>query len=585
MVVSKVKGTYGSNVVDDETLRLYQMSVLDTLTKILTRSFGPYGSNTCIKKTNSLNMYTKDGYTILSNVQFTGIIEESIRSDIETITANIANTVGDGTTSAVLLSKFLFEKLNTDNKAFSHITPYALIKALEHVVKLVCDEIRNTARTATLEDIYDIALISTNANEEIANLIRDIYNECGLDVFIDVAMSPAKDTVIKYFDGMTLNTGYCDAVFVNNKESNTCDIDNPSIFFFEDPVDNKELGVLFNTIVSKNIIDPYRNGKYNEVVPTVIITPKLSRDIASVMDQITNAQSQLPVNNRLPLLVVSDTHQIEELMDICKMCDAKPIHKYIDRGVYDEDVKNGLAPTPENITEWAGKAERVVSDSSRTKFINPVNKVQDEDGNYNNVYTSLLEYVESNLKSAIADGDDAHTIGSLRRRLNSLKSNMVEIHIGGMTMADRDSKRHLLEDAVKNCRSAAINGVGWGSNYSAFKVIDNFSKTLYYEDGKDPVEDEILMILHASYKSLIEELLNSSNIYTVTVEDMLNANCPYNIRLKSFDGKVKSSIESDIIIMESVSKIIGLMVTCNQFLTPNPQMNVYSDLNTVGKEE
>ena len=107
IAVSNIKNTYGTNVVDKETLKKYQLSVLEKLREILIQSFGPYGSNTCIKQINALNTYTKDGYTILSNVKFTGIIEEAIRSDIETITKNIVETVGDGTTSATILSYYL----------------------------------------------------------------------------------------------------------------------------------------------------------------------------------------------------------------------------------------------------------------------------------------------------------------------------------------------------------------------------------------------------------------------------------------------------------------------------------------------
>lgn len=57
---------------------------------------------------------------------------------------------------------------------------------------------------------------------------------------------------------------------------------------------------------------------------------------------------------------------------------------------------------------------------------------------------------------------------------------------------------------------------------------------------------------------------------------------PFNIRTKKFDDKVVSSIESDIVILDSVSKILSIMFTCNQFLTPNPQLNVYAGLVEVG---
>lgn len=578
MLVTNTKGTYGTNVVDKNTLNKYQRSVLGCLNEILSESFGPYGSNTCIKQGDSLNMYTKDGYTILCNVKFTGIIEESIRSDIETIVTNVVTTVGDGTTSAVILSDHLFSALS-DFEKDSDVTPYEIIETMNEVVAAVCAGIKDSARPATAEDIFDIALISANNNREIATVIASIYEKFGMDVFIDVAMSPAKETMIKYFDGMTLNTGYSDTCFVNTKD-NKCSLRNPSIYFFEDPIDTMDMGVLFNSIINHNILAPYNAGNDEAVIPTVVIAPKISRDMASYLDKITDFQSRLNPADRLPLLVISDTHQVSELMDICKMCGTNTIHKYIDAELYKKDVEAGLAPTRENVHEWAGHAEEVVADSVKTKFINPINKVQDENGEYPEVYKSLLGFLTSSLEEAIANGDDAHTIGTLRRRINSLKSNLVEIHVGGMTMADRDSARHLMEDAVKNCRSAAANGVGWGSNYSAYKEIHRMCKEERKGDSAW-MYNMMLDIVREAYDCLMDDLYYVSRFSGTKPEDSLEKGCPLNLRNGEYDGKVKSSIESDIVILQSVSKIIGIMVTCNQFLTPNPQMNVYSDLMEV----
>lgn len=578
MLVTNSKGTYGTNVVNKATLKKYQKSVLDCLNHILSESFGPHGSNTCIKKGESLNMYTKDGYTILCNVKFTGIIEESIRSDIETIVANVVNTVGDGTTSAVILSDHLFKYLSNFEEK-SKVTPYEIINTVNEVVADICAGIKASSKPATVSDIYDIALISANNNKEIASLIAEIYEKFGMDVFIDVAMSPAKETMIKYFDGMTLNTGYSDTCFVNTKD-NKCTLRNPSIYFFEDPIDTMDMGVLFNSIINHNILAPYNAGNDEAVVPTVIVAPKISRDMASYLDKITDFQSRLGPADRLPLLVISDTHQVSELMDICKMCGTNTIHKYIDADLYKKDVEAGLAPTRENVHEWAGHAEEVVADSVKTKFINPINKVQDENGEYPEVYKSLLGFLTSSLEEAIANGDDAHTIGTLRRRINSLKSNLVEIHVGGMTMADRDSARHLMEDAVKNCRSAAANGVGWGANYSAYKEIHRMCKEERKGDSAW-MYNTIMDTIRDAYNCLMRDLYYVSGFESIKPEDSIEKGCPLNLRTNEYDGKVKSSIESDIVILQSVSKIVSIMVTCNQFLTPNPQMNVYSDLMEV----
>ena len=40
--------------------------------------------------------------------------------------------------------------------------------------------------------------------------------------------------------------------------------------------------------------------------------------------------------------------------------------------------------------------------------------------------------------------------------MQSLKANMIELNIGGITIADRDEAKDLVDDAVKSCRSALI---------------------------------------------------------------------------------------------------------------------------------
>ena len=576
MLVSTQKNTYLSNVVSSNVLKQYQESVLNDLKNILINSFGPYGSNTCIKQTGALNVYTKDGYTILTNVKFTGIVEESIRSDIETITKEIAETVGDGTTSAVILSYYLFKSIHALAAKHS-IPPVELIKKVEEVINDVCKGILSSAKECTIEDIYDIAYISSNSNDDVAKMISDLYEECGMGVFIDVAISTAKETAIKYYDGMTLATGYCDTAFITNTSNNTSVIDNPEIYFFEDPIDTKEMGVYLDAIISTNIMAPLQMNAYEKIVPTVIVAPKVTRDMSSILDSLIEMMAKATPGSRLPICVITDTHQIDELMDICNMCNAKPIRKYIDAEMFKRDVEAGLAPTPETISNWAGHAEEVVADSVKTKFINPVYMATED----KTVFNNLLSFVESSLQEAIKNGDDSHTIGTLKRRLHSLKSNLVEIHVGGMTVADRDSTRHLVEDAVKNCRSAAEYGVGWGSNFSALNVIN---KMEYGDDLENEIADE----LYDAYHNLTVELYHQSGIteneLAYISKSTVNG-CPLNIKTMEFDHKVKSSIMSDVTILKSVGRIVSIMATCNQFLTPNPQMNVYEDLKEVALEE
>lgn len=558
-----------NNVVNKYSLRKVQIKVLEELSGILKKSFGPNGSNTCIKKENALPIYTKDGHTIVSNIQYNGIIEQSIKDDIESITRYIVKTVGDGTTSAVILSNEIFYNILN---FVDNYKPIEVINTLNKISSEIKDNILKSAHEFTDSDAYDIAMISTNGNKFISDMLKNIYEEFGQSVFIDVSPSISNDTVIKSYNGMTLNAGYSDSCYVTNAKNNTSEIDNPEVYFFEHPIDTREMGVYLDSIISKNIITPVNTKNFDNITPTVIFAPKISQDMSSIMDTLTTTMTGMPVNNRLPICIISEYHEPEQLMDLARMCGAKMIHKYIDPKIYEEDLKHGAAPTPETIGNWAGGCERVVAYADKTTFIKP-SEMYNEDGSYSEIYNNIVNYLETEISRCVRDGEGIRDVAKLKRRLHSLKSNMVEIFIGGITQADRDSLRDLVEDAVLNIRSAALNGVGLGANMTAMISIHKDDINNINTD----LDEDVYNSIYNAYEKLFYALYDKDT-YGIDIQDAIseaNEGRVFNLRTNKYDNTVKSSIMSDIIILDTVCKIIGIMVTCNQFLVPSALHNIY----------
>ena len=567
-----------SNIVPADVLHRIQQAILEDLSGILANSFGPHGSNTCIKKLNAFNVYTKDGHTILESVQYNGIIEQSIKDDISTITMNIAKTVGDGTTSAVLMSNYIFKALLNAMKEHTEVNAADLVRAMDKVGKQMDETIRASAKEPDLQDIYDIAYTSSNGEPWVAQLLYSIYDTNGMDTFVDVAPTTASDVSVKMYDGMTIDSGFMDSCFVTDSEKNLSVVDNPEVYFFEDPIDTKDIGVLLDAILSANIMEPVRTKQLNNMIPTVIVCPKISRDMSSFMDLLLQIQNNQPTGNKLPITFIINRTQPDQIKDIATLCGAKSIFKYIDADIYKEDVEKGIAPTPTNIKHWAGYCESVEASSTTTKFVHPA-QMRDENGEYSVIYNNILSFVESEIKKNEADGGDLREVATLKRRLHSLKSNLVEIRVGGMTVADRDAMLHLIEDSVKNCRSAAANGVGWGANVSGFLAIDKIIKNMSTDDTNDVAEHIVVDAIYGAYAQLIETLYSScmtKDEADMNIMETSKRGMPINLRNKRYDGTVKSSIESDTIILNSVMKIVGMMVTCNQFSVPSAAHNVYT---------
>lgn len=399
-----------------------------------------------------------------------------------------------------------------------------------------------------------------------------------MDVFIDVAVSNTGEDLIKEYDGLTLNTGYSDVAYVNVKGKGVCRLRNPQIYVFQDPVDTPEMMTLMDSILAHNIIGPMQQAHQQktapEYVPTVILTTRISRDLSSYMEQLLNIIYSTPEANRPPLLIVSNIYQEDQYLDIARMCNAKIITKYINVEQQRKDIEAGTAPTPSTVHTFGGQAELVEASVTTTKFVNPIGMHEVED-NGSDKYNSLIENIEGMIRAAKEDGKDPAFIGGLKRRLNSLKANMVEFLVGGVSASDRDMSRDLIEDAVLNCRSAATNGVGNGANFEALMA----STILIDELPKDDPAMKYVDIIHKAYIEvtllLYSTITNDKNVVAKMLDDSIKAGAPINLRTMKPDGTVLTSIQSDIATLETLSKILTLMITSNQSLLPNVGYNTY----------
>ena len=582
-----------SNIVDKNKLRYVQNLTLEIIQESLANSFGPNGTNTAYRKEKDIARYTKDGHTILSNLMFNGPIEFTTRDNLIDITRRIITTVGDGTTSAVILSNQIFRSLCEASIKFG-INDKQLIADLHKAIEEATEIINSYKNEPTIEDIYKIAMISTDGNEYIATLISDIYKQYGMEVFIDVSVNNTPNTYTKEYDGFTIDSGLTNIAFINNAEKSTCNIRNASIYIFEDPIDSIETSIFLEKIIYENITKPVNEQNFESVKPTVIVCPKIGRDIETALDKLINQLSKMTPDQRLmysPLNIITNVSDINYLLDLAYITGAKSIRKYIDPRMLERDQEAGLAPTPENVVEFCGHADEVITDHAKTKFINPA-LMKNEDGSLSELYKNRVADMKAQLESLNESKEDIMAIGNLKRRINSFSANLVEIYVGGISMTDRDALRDLVEDAVLNCRSTALDGYGYGANFEGFRAFNILlNKSIEEEKEKhgDDIVDKIAkhevyniyQLVSEAYLILLEILYRGAgeeNGEASIITGTLKEGCPYNIRTKEFDGNVLSSIKTDTIILDAIGKIIGTAFLTNQFLVSSVEYNRYMDI-------
>lgn len=608
-----------TNVVNEKQLRQAQLRALKLFADAVKCTYGPMGGYTAYSKQDPnqkmkgiVSYYTKDGFTVLKNVDTDKPIEALLKDDIRTICTQVIKTIGDGTTSATMLSYYIFKGLLELQE--QGLPKRQVIKAFKEVIKEGIEAIESKGHDASIDDIYNIALTSLNGNEEMATTIKNIYEETGMNVFIDVSASNTPNSVVKTYNSMIYQSGFIDPCFINNEKDKTCDLDRCHVYVFESPIDTPDMILDLKMIFDKEVTEPIQRyntqmkaGRKDTTIslhPVVIICPTISRDANSYIDQLITSFTNMSIEQKPRFCIVSNIDNDNGyLLDIMKLTGAKFIKKYINKESYDNDKKSGLAPTERTITQFCGEAEKVVVDALTTKIINP-KFMYDANGEYTDFYKNYIEELEDLLHKYEETREEIVKIGKLRRRINILKANMVDLFVGGIGTTDRMALTDSVEDAVLNCRSAAVDGVGYGANYEGLRafnsILKNYTQELhdvrekYANDDSNEAKEElnkayinfsVADLIAKSYIDLVsqiyipycddnEKMAGDIVLYSIANEDK-DKRKPFNIITEEFDGKVLTSIKTEPAILDSISRIITMLFNTNQFLVPDPRFNIY----------
>ena len=138
------------------------------------------------------------------------------------------------------------------------------------------------------------------------------------------------------------------------------------------------------------------------------------------------------------------------------------------------------------------------------------------------------------------------------------------------------------------CRSAAIDGYGFGANFEALRAFNY----LLAQSEKGLLPEEIDSITNGQtyniYKIMVDAYLNLLSIlyrsvagdptkaYAIAANGIVEG-APFNIRTKQYDGLVLSSIKSDQIILQAINKILSVVFLTNQFLVEGAEYNKYME--------
>ena len=407
--------------------------------KAVASTFGPRGRTVSYcKGTNSIT--TKDGISVLKILAFSDEAADTGLKLLKEASDKANMHSGDGSTSTTILTAALCNEANNLLTQGININDlrYAFRKASQDVLSSLEKYKKDIDSEDTLKNI---ALVSANGDEEIANFVTEAFTSIGDGGLVSYAdsMSRTGKTVLELKKGIQIDKGYISSKCVNST-NDQCILTDAKIILFNDIVEDVEkLSLLTQQLRGKNHV--------------LVIAPDFSDEVNAFY------QKNLATANiafvRAP--GISRESISANILDIAIITSSSII------GI-DKDIDEF------NPLKDCGFASSIVITNKETIITDP--KTDEE---------ALKKHVEQ-LKSLTQEGDCIHgrsvfQIDQLNERIARLTGGIATIYIGALTSIELSEKKDRYDDAINAVRNSLAEGILVGAGTSLLRIS--------YEDNKN----------------------------------------------------------------------------------------------------
>ena len=236
----------------DEDAREKLISGISKISNAVKSTLGPQGQTVLIESgehTQGLTV-TKDGVTVAKSVFLMDPVENLAVRMMKQASEKTANTAGDGTTTAIVLTEALV-KAGESHIGENENTIQVVREIRKEGDKLLADIAKESVEV-TDDMLEDIATISSNNDTEIGGIIADAYRKVGHDGIVTVERSQTDKTYAEVTNGIKVDRGYTSPMFINDHRKDECILDGVKILVCDTEITN--------ILQIENVLKPIING-------------------------------------------------------------------------------------------------------------------------------------------------------------------------------------------------------------------------------------------------------------------------------------------------------------------------------------
>ena len=482
----------------DEEGRDKLLNGISKIAKAVKSTLGPLGQTVLIESQNHTHgiTITKDGVTVAKSIDLEDSVENLAVRMMKEAAERTANSAGDGTTTAIVLTEAIVREGLQLFKREENINKSELVREINRECNNIIDKLNKESKKVTGKTLKDVATISANNDQELGKMIANAYKELGKDGVLTVENSKTEETYYDITKGIKVDRGYTSKLFVNNQRNDECVLDDVLILVTDMEITNiLQIESVLKPIINQNkkllIIGNCVQGVVNTLAANVV-------------------QNNLKLCNIIPPSFGYRTNEL--LSDIALATGAT----YFSESQGDN---LGLLSMKE-----LGHAEKVIIGQNSSVIVTNHNE--------NPQITERIEElkVQRDNNKIKAEKD------FINERIALLSGGVGVLYVGGNSDIEQKEKFDRIEDAVCAVRSAVEEGILPGGGISLLRAAesldDGHACDILYGALCQPIE-QILMNAGEDVKKIRDEVCNCNKV---------PHNYGYDVKNKKFGDMYKMGI-------------------------------------------
>ena len=486
----------------------------------------PKWRNVILERSFWWPIVTNDGVTVAKEIDLEWKTENIWASMIKETAEKTNKEAWDWTTTTVVLAEAMSKEWLRYIRSW--VNPFSLWKWLHKAVDRLVEEIEKKARKIwdSKEKIRQVATISAQ-DEEVWNLIADVFEEIGKDWTITVEEGKSLGLTKEIKTGMQFDQGYSSPYFVTDTQRMEAVIEKPYILVTDKKISSiKEILQILEAIAS--------TGK---------------KDIVIIADDVDwEALASLVLNRIRGMLNVLTIkapwfgdRKKEMLRDIATVTWATLITEELWIKLEDATI------------DMLWKADKVISTKDNTVIV---------DGKWDE--TEINERADQ-IKAQIWMTTSDYDKEKLVERLAKLVGWVAVIQVWAATEMEMKNKKYKIEDALNATRAAIEEGiVAWGGS-----VLLQLSKVLEDFKLEDADEQVAVNIVRDAIQYPVRQIANNAGFKWDWVVEKVKESEDINFGFDAREWTFKDLFEAWIIDPAKVLRVAleNAVSTAAMFLT------------------